>query len=93
MCQFASRLLYVGFGQVGEAGFDIGRIDPIDVAIDLPCICLSEGEAAITKREGEFHASILQTDLAHDPLIDQIGKCHPWLLVGSDHWQTRHVVV
>ncbi len=65
MCQFASRLLQVGFGQTSEAGFQVVRVDGVDVTIDLPCLCLSEGEAAITEREGEgvfFHAVSLQAD-------------------------------
>jgi hypothetical protein len=63
VCQFASRLLQVGFGQTCQAGFEVVRIHSVDVAVDLPCLCLSEGEAAITEGEGEglfFHAVSLQ---------------------------------
>jgi hypothetical protein len=63
LCQFACRLLQVRFGQTCQAGFQIIWVDGVDVAIDLPCHRLSEGQAAITKREGEgfvFHAVSLQ---------------------------------
>ncbi len=55
--------MQVGFGQTCQAGFEIIGVDGVDVPIDLPCLCLSEGEAAVTKREGEgfvFHAVSLQ---------------------------------
>ena len=55
MCQIRCRLLQGLISQTREAGFQVRGINVDQVAVDLQCLLLGEGDAAVTKREGRGH--------------------------------------